>query len=623
MKYFALLLLTLAASAYAQQPDQPQPHGTVLFHRDGSTPPAAATPELPPKPVEIALTEAERDALTFTAYDLDVHLTPATAHIAVHAYLKIRNDGQQPLARLAMQLSSSLHWDEIALRNGSAIVPATFTQQPTETDADHTGLVAEAVVTLPQPLAPKAEIDLDVFYSGDIPLSAERLERIGAPHAAAIAADWDAISPESTSLRGFGNVLWYPVAAPPAFLGDGAKLFDAVGRAKLRQSAAAVHLHLAVEYIGEPPAAAYFCGRREPLTAVAEDANQPIAQSSGIATADFAAQLLGFRVPSLFLTDRSANLTGDGLIAAITDPEDALPAYAAATKLVQPMLVDWLGAAPLSALTLLDHPGQPFEDGAFVVAPMHAVKPADLAPSMVHLLSHAWFPSSRPWLDEGVAQFMSLLWIERTQSREAAIENLDQSVEPLALAEPDPENPQAPQAQSLIAASSDIYYRTKAAAVFWMLRSLAGDDALKQTLQGYRDHAAFDSDPEAFEHQLEQAAHKDLRWFFDDWVYRDRGLPDLTIAAVTSSEMTGQQGRSSTWLTAVEVRNDGAAIAEVPVTVRSGSFRATERLRVAGHSKGTIRLTSAGRPEEILVNDGSVPEMRTSMHSRQITVTNR
>jgi len=641
LKFLPLLaMLALAGGARAQQQDQPPApsHGTVLFHRDDTmepdaSAPAPAVPAASAKPApEMALTDAEHDAPTFTAYDLDVHLAPATAHIAVHAKLRIRNDGLQPLARLAMQLSSSLHWDEVSLRDAGAVVAASFAQQAIDTDADHTGLASEAVLTLPQPLAPKAEIDLEVFYSGTIPQNAERLERIGAPHPDAIAADWDAISPDSTtaatSLRGFGDVLWYPVAAPPLFLGDGAKLFDAVGRAKLRQSAAVVHLHLAVEYTGEPPVAAYFCGRREPLSAITEDANQPVAQAAGIATAEFAARPLGFRIPSLFLTGRSANVTGDGLIAAITDHEDALPAYAAAAKLVQPMLVDWLGSAPLSSLTVLDHPGQPFEDDDFLVAPMRALAPATLAPSLVHLLSHAWLGSSRPWMDEGVAQFMSLLWIERTQGREAAIENLEQSAQPLALAEPDLEDPQAqnppvPQAQSLIAASSDIYYRTKAAAVFWMLRSLAGEVALKQALQAYRGHAALGSDPEAFEHELEQTAHKDLRWFFDDWVYRDRGLPDLTIAAVTPSEMTGQPGRDPTWLIAVVVRNDGAAAAEVPVTVRSGSFSATERLRVAGRSTGTIRISLAGRPEEIQVNDGSVPEMRTSTHSRQITVNSR
>ena len=35
-------------------------------------------------------------------------------------------------------------------------------------------------------------------------------------------------------------------------------------------------------------------------------------------------------------------------------------------------------------------------------------------------------------------------------------------------------------------ASDEVYYRTKAAAVLWMLRSIVGDAALGQALQSYR-----------------------------------------------------------------------------------------------------------------------------------------
>ena len=35
---------------------------------------------------------------------------------------------------------------------------------------------------------------------------------------------------------------------------------------------------------------------------------------------------------------------------------------------------------------------------------------------------------------------------------------------------------------------------------------------------------------------------KDLNWFFNDWVYRDRGLPDLSIANVTPSQLDPRNG---------------------------------------------------------------------------------
>ena len=39
------------------------------------------------------------------------------------------------------------------------------------------------------------------------------------------AGAWDAVASDGTAVRGFGNVLWYPVASRPVFLGDGVHQF--------------------------------------------------------------------------------------------------------------------------------------------------------------------------------------------------------------------------------------------------------------------------------------------------------------------------------------------------------------------------------------------------------------
>ncbi len=628
------------------QPAAPQPAGTE------STPPQFAPPtpaasEIGPGDADpLHVTEAERTALTFTAYDLDLHLTPASASVAVRAGLTVRNDSAAPLTRLVLQLSSSLRWDAISIRTSAAAAPAStaFVARLVETDADHTGAMSEAVITLIQPLAPGASLSLIALYSGAIPFSAERLTRIGVPPVQATAQDWDAIVPSDpdhesggTALRGFGNVLWYPVSAPPVFLGDGAKLFDLVGRAKLRESAATIRLRLAIEYAGEPPDAAYLCGRREQLIALSDNPSLPVAESRGIATATFAPQPLGFRTPSLFVTAAAASLTGTpanpGLIAALTSRDAALPAYSAAAAEVEPLLTDWLGAQPQRPLTLLDHPGDPFEDDALLVTPMRVPPdPATLAPTLVHSLTHAWIRSTHPWIDEGLPEFMALLWTEHTAGRAAALAQLQDSARSLAIAEPDPGTSNSgaaaasvsPAGASLADASGDVFYRTKAAAVWWMLRGIVGDDPLQQALQDYRRLCAKDSrldrDPAAFEHALEAVSHKDLSWFFRDWVYQDRGLPDLRIANLTPSRLESHAGVSDGWLVAVEVRNDGYPAAEVPVTVRSANSSQTERLRIPGRSSASTRIIFAGTPQQVQVNDGSVPETETSIHTRELVL---
>jgi Peptidase family M1 domain len=619
-----MTILVLSSVAVGQEtpaptPDATTPHGKVLFNRDQDSPAVEKAAKTPAEQRVVAVTDVERASLTFTAYDLDVHLTPAQSKLAVHAEFTVKNSGKEPLERLTLQISSSLQWESFAMRSGGRVSQLSFTVQTIDTDADHTGKATEAVVSLPQPLQPGGSLELTSFYSGEVTQSAERLERIGAPLDQATRADWDQISPERTALRGFGDVLWYPTAAAPVFLGDGAKLFQSVGQTKLRQAAAMVHLRLTVEYTGDAPDAAFFCGRRAQLVAVSENQNVPVAESPGVATAEFSERPLGFRTPSLFVTDRAGTVTDNSLISAVTDHYDALPSYGAAAAKVQPVLTDWLGTGPLSVLTILDHDGQPFEDDALLVAPMRASAPDVLAPPLMHSLSHAWFGSSHVWLDEGVAQFMSLLWVEQGQGREVAVQHLQQEAKTLALAEPAPALHASADAegQSLIAASDEIYYRTKAAAVLWMLRSLAGDEALKHTLQAYRNDK-LDGDPKEFQRVLERTAKKDLGWFFDDWVYRDKGLPDLSIASVTPRALDKIGDKGAGWLVAVEVRNDGDATAEIPVTVRSGTLTATQRLQVPGRSSASTRIVFEGTPDEVLVNDGSVPEVGTSIHTKQL-----
>jgi hypothetical protein len=630
-----LLAATAAAQETQQQPPLP-PQGTVLFNRNQETEQSQAankSESLSKEKIEIP--DSERDSIVFTAYDLDVHITPASSQLAVHARFSVRNSGPAPLERLALQLSSTLHWENIAVATPTGVQPLRFVQQAIKTDADHTGQATEAVVSLPHPLMPGDTLDLTAVYSGTIEFSATRLDVIDAPPSQAARTDWDAIGPEVTAVRGFGNVLWYPTASAPLFLGEGNKLFQAAGRTKLRQSPATIRLRLTVEYVGDAPKDAFFNGRREPLISVTENADVSVAEAPGIATAEFAAQPMGFRIPSLFLTDRVATPSANNLLTTITAHPEAVAAYSAAADTIQRLLTDWLGPMPLTSLTIFDHEGQPFEDGAFLVTDMQPHDTSTITQPLVHSLTHAWFRSSHVWLDEGVPQFMSLLWIEHTEGRDAAIQQLQQLRVPLSLAEPagsqaagstntesgtSSSNPQqgAGEGQSLIQATDELYYRNKAAAVLWMLRSIVGDDALKHALQLYRRSGSVDVDPHHFQSILEQTSKKDLNWFFNDWVYNDRGLADLSIASVTPRELPAQGNKAASWLIAVEVRNDGEAIADVPVTVRSGTLTTTERVRVPGHSSTSTRIVFEGTPDEILLNDGTVPETTAAVHRRQV-----
>ena len=645
--YAALAILFLAGGFTAiAQTSAPPPadSGKVLFSRgtaDSSPPDAApATPSQIGANDSLSVVPAERTALTFTAYDLDAHVIPATSELAMRAALSLRNDGAAPLNRIVLQISSTLRWQGISLAGR----PLSYTSRLVETDADHTGMMNEAVVTLPQPLAPGTTLNLVTLYSGTIAASAQRLERTGAPSDQAQAADWDAITSSGVFLRGFGCVLWYPVSAQPVFFRDGDRLFQSVGALRRREASAQVHLRLAVEYQGEPPDAAFFSGHREVLRAISDNPDAPAADSTGIATAEFPPAPLGFRTLNLFVTPRPPLQAGpsadSGLILATTESESAANACASVAAQVEPLLAAWLGPQPRSPLYLIDHTGQPFEDETMLLRPLAQDNTPALAESLAHSLTHAWIHSAHPWIDEGLAEFVRLLWLDQTRGRETALSVLQQGARALAEAEAAPSDstasanpafsssttdttPTSPQRPGLLDADSELFYRTKAAAVWWMLRGIVGDRSLQQSLQAYRSDAAADRDPQGMERAIENASHKDLHWFFDDWIYHDAGLPRLSIANVTPSQLTGRTGIPDGWLLAIEVRNDGDAAAEAPVTVRSAAATQTVRLRIAGHGSATTRVVFAGTPEQVIVNDGSVPEAGPILHSRELTLPSR
>lgn len=124
--------------------------------------------------------------------------------------------------------------------------PLQFVSQPYTSDVDHTGALTEAIVTLPEPVSPKATIDLEIAYEGVIVLDATRLTRIDTPEAAANSTDWDQISAKFTAVRGAGYVAWYPIATEAANLSDGTNLFDILGRWKARESSSTMHLQVTV-----------------------------------------------------------------------------------------------------------------------------------------------------------------------------------------------------------------------------------------------------------------------------------------------------------------------------------------------------------------------------------------
>ncbi|MBV8115088.1 MAG: hypothetical protein JO300_10125 [Silvibacterium sp.] len=591
------------------------PNAKVIFSRsDEDEPPAKPeTPQPAPPKVTVKVTDQQRAAITFTAYDFDVHLAPREHTLAVRARLDLRNDGDQPFSVIPLQLSSSLHWEGVSL-DGKRL-PMDVTR--VNSDADHTGQLTEAAVELPTPLAPKGTLRLDAVYSGPVELDARRLLELGTPDDLAEHSDWDRISEDFTGLRGFGDTVWYPVSSVPALLGDQAKVFAEIGSQKLRQSEATVAMRVSIEFYGVAPNLAVLEGR---VVELEKPSAMPTNEYPGVVACSLPATRLGFAMPTLFIASRTMQ-EGSGVRVYVRE-ENAANAQGVMTAatMVRPVVEQWLGPKPKRSVTIVDLPetgDSAYEQGSVLFLGLAADPPEKLADPMSHALAHAYFVSPQEWLNEGVAAFVGTLWTEHIHDRNLALEKLEASRGALAFAEP--ASPGSSPGEDLLHASDSVYYRTKAAYVLWMLRDIAGDKQLAAALQSY-DPAA-DTTPvtnsDYFEHVVEHASGKDLKWFFDDWVYRDRGLPDLSIAGVNSSPVNANPGaHESQFLVAIDIANDGFAEAEVPVTVRSRDSTLTDRVRLDGKAKTVHRMTINGEPVEVIVNDGTVPEVQATIHKR-------
>jgi len=523
----------------------------------------------------------------------------------VRGKITLRNDSATPQKIMVLQISSSLDWRSI--RAGDQAVQ--FVTQTYTSDIDHTGALSEAIVTLPQSVAPKGTFELEIAYEGVILLDATRLTRIGTPEAAAKSSDWDQITAKFTAVRGAGNVAWYPIATEVADLSEGGGLSEVLGRWKAREADSKMEVHFDSPTVAEdatPPIT--LCGGTE-LHAVTRGGSPkfPWSQCSY--------QPLGLSVPAFVVAnygvvDRPAITVYD-----LPEHAVAAEAYAEAAEKTAPLITEWFGPSRRKAETadLADSNAAPFESGSLLLTPL-TVADAKLAGLVAaHQLAHASFYSPRPWIDEGLAHFAQALYLEQQRGRQTALDYMglhraafSEAEKQTAASAPDDE-----VNRSLVKTTNEELYRSKAMYVWWMLRDMVGESALKKAFAAYRPEQ--DKEPSYMPHLIQSQTQRDLEWFFTDWVYRDRGLPDFKVESAFSRKTV-----NGPYLLTITVDNLGDAGAEVPLTVKFTGGEIGRRLEVRAKSKAVIRVETSAEPHEIVVNDGSVPESNPANNTFKI-----
>ena len=544
----------------------------------------------------------DREAFTFTNYDLNIRVEPEQQRLGVRGKITLRNDSATPQKIAVLQISSSLGWRSIKASEKQL----QFVSQPFTSDIDHTGALSEALVTLPEQVPPKGTVDLEIAYEGVIVQDATRLTRIETPEAVALSADWDQISAKFTALRGVGYVAWYPIATEAADITDGKNLFDVLGKWKARESSSKMHLKISVSSDdGEQPQ--QFLVNEASCQVMYEAFGRP-----QMVSADCSYQPLGFTAPTFVMATYQAIVRPNVEVYFLHGHDASAANYADAADKTLPLITEWFGAphSKIRVADLADSNATPFESGPLLLTPLINTDSKLAGLSAAHQLTHAAFFSPRPWINEGLAHLAQVLYIEQQSGRKAALDYLALHRSSFSADSGETEKlTTAPSSageagRSLVNTSDEELYRSKAMCVWWMLRDMLGDQALKKALASY--HPDQDKEPSYLPRLIQAQTQRDLEWFFDDWVYRDHGLPNFKVESAFTRK-TLPEG----YMLTITVDNLGAAGAEVPLTVKYAGGEVTQRLVVRGKSNAVIRVQTTKPPEEIVINEGSVPESDT------------
>jgi hypothetical protein len=269
------------------------------------------------------------------------------------------------------------------------------------------------------------------------------------------------------------------------------------------------------------------------------------------------------------------------------------------------------GSRGLQILALPEANALPFVGQGLLLTPLGSELTSEAELDIVYAIARQQLPSRRAWIQEGLAHYAQAAFVEEYKGLQSALDYLNARTAALVDAERTAKTAASSEAAgSLVDAPDDLYLQTKAMFIWWMLKDMLGN-LPNEALLSY--HANEDKDPTYMQRLVGSNGKRDLQWFFDDWVYHDRGLPDFHVASVFSRPL--ETGR---FLVTITVENLGRAGAEVPMLLRIEGGEVRQRVEVRGLSKASLRIETSSKPVEVVINDGSVPESDTSNNTYKI-----
>jgi aminopeptidase N len=214
---------------------------------------------------------------------------------------------------------------------------------------------------------------------------------------------------------------------------------------------------------------------------------------------------------------------------------------------------------------------------------------------VAHELAHMWFGDlltcktwDHIWLNEGFATYMTDVWFEHRHGEEALLLRRREQNDGYMAGTPDAgalELKKEPRGDVPLELHGGKQY-DRGAAILHVLRRELGDADFWKGVRGYvagrRDCAVTSED---LRHAMERAAGRDLKWFWEQWVY-GAGYPVLEVRYEAKSGRTEVRQTQS--------RKGGQGLFRVSLPVRAGPGGEVRTLLV--HQERHVFQLPAGAP---------------------------
>jgi aminopeptidase N len=171
---------------------------------------------------------------------------------------------------------------------------------------------------------------------------------------------------------------------------------------------------------------------------------------------------------------------------------------------------------------------------------------------IAHEIAHQWFGNtvteknfSHLWLSEGFATYLTHMYIEHKYGKDSFQQRLSDDRNKIIAFASKNAVPVVDSSADYMSLLNENSYQ-KGGWVLHMLREEVGDKNFRNILKAfYKEYGFANADTRDFQAVAEKVSGKDLKWFFDQWLYKP-GVPELEIKVKVDGDdfkMKVEQGK--------------------------------------------------------------------------------